>query len=49
MQANLAELKEAEFRNLKVRPIVGGTHSVSWAVRKNSPALLESTCAEAKS
>ena len=41
MQSNLAELKEAEFKNLKVRPVVGRTHPVSWAVRKNSPALLE--------
>ncbi|MGH9900301.1 MAG: transglycosylase SLT domain-containing protein [Pyrinomonadaceae bacterium] len=41
MQSNLAELKEAEFKNLKVRPIVGRTHKVAWAVRKNSPALLE--------
>jgi membrane-bound lytic murein transglycosylase F len=41
MQANLAELKEAEFKNLKVRPVVGRTHPVAWAVRKNSPELLE--------
>ncbi|MEA2174133.1 MAG: rane-bound lytic murein transglycosylase, partial [Blastocatellia bacterium] len=40
MQNNLAELKEAEFKNLKVRPILGQSHSVTWAVRKNSPALL---------
>jgi membrane-bound lytic murein transglycosylase F len=40
MQANLADLKEAEFKNLKVRPILGQTHKVSWAVRKNAPALL---------
>src|SRR6266571_3075469 len=37
MQKNLAELKEAEFKNLRVRPILGETQSVSWAVRKNSP------------
>ncbi|MFL6228646.1 MAG: transglycosylase SLT domain-containing protein [Pyrinomonadaceae bacterium] len=41
MQANLAELKEAEFKNLKVRPVVGHTHPVAWAVRKNSPELLD--------
>ena len=41
MQNNLAELKEAEFKNLKVKPILGQSHSVTWAVRKNSPALLE--------
>lgn len=40
MQKNLADLKEAEFKNLKVRPILGQTHSVSWAVRKNSPELM---------
>lgn len=40
MQSNLAELKEAEFKNLKVRPILGRSHSVAWAVRKNSPELM---------
>lgn len=40
MHANLAELKEAEFKNLRVRPVVGRTHSVAWAVRRNSPAML---------
>ena len=40
MQKNLADLKEAEFKNLKVRPILGQTQTVSWAVRKNSPELL---------
>ncbi len=40
MQSNLAELKEAEFSNLKVRPVVGRKHGVAWATRKNSPELL---------
>lgn len=40
MQGNLAELKESEFANLKVRPIVGRSHSVAWAVRKNAPELI---------
>lgn len=40
MQENLAQLKEAEFKNLKVRPIVGRSHRVSWAVRKNSHELM---------
>jgi membrane-bound lytic murein transglycosylase F len=40
MQSNLAELKEAEFSNLRVRPVVGRKHGVAWAVRKNSPELL---------
>lgn len=41
MQSNLAELKEAEFKNLKVRPLIGRSHSVTWAVRKNSSELLK--------
>lgn len=41
MQGNLAELKEAEFKNLKVRPVIGRSHSVAWALRKNSPELME--------
>ena len=41
MQKNLADLKEAEFKNLKVRPILGQTHKVAWAVRKNSPELMK--------
>lgn len=40
MQGNLAELKEAEFQNLKVRPVVGRSHSVAWAIRKNAPELM---------
>src|SRR5260221_11837142 len=38
---NLAELKEAEFKNLKVRPVISKSHSVAWAVRKNSPELMK--------
>jgi membrane-bound lytic murein transglycosylase F len=41
MPRNLADLKEAEFKNLKVRPILGQPHRVSWAVRKNSSELLK--------
>lgn len=41
MQKNLADLKEAEFKNLRVRPIVSKSHSVAWAVRKNSPELMK--------
>ena len=41
MQDNVAQLKEAEFENLKVRPVVGRSHSVTWAVRKNAPQLLD--------
>ncbi len=41
VQGNIAELKEAYFSNLKIRPIVGASHKVVWAVRKNAPALQE--------
>src|SRR6266478_574746 len=41
MQKNLAELKEAEFKNLKVRPIISKSHSIAWAVRKNSTELMK--------
>ncbi|MDQ1638533.1 MAG: rane-bound lytic murein transglycosylase [Pyrinomonadaceae bacterium] len=40
MPKNLAELKEAEFKNLKVRPILGQNRGVSWALRKNSLELM---------
>jgi len=40
MPSNLALLKEAEFKNLKVRPVIGRSQSVAWAVRKNSPELI---------
>jgi len=41
VQDNLAELKEAYFTNIKIRPILGPSHNVVWAVRKNSPQLLK--------
>src|SRR5207253_5809235 len=41
MQKNLADLKEAEFKNLKVRPVISKSHSVAWAVRKTSPELMK--------
>ena len=40
MQKNLADLKEAEFKNLTVRPILGQTRGVAWALRKLSPELM---------
>jgi membrane-bound lytic murein transglycosylase F len=40
MQDNLASLKEAEFKNLRVRPVLGHPYTVNWAVRKTSPELL---------
>jgi membrane-bound lytic murein transglycosylase F len=39
LPANLADLKEAEFKNLKIRPIIGASQSVAWAVRNNAPEL----------
>lgn len=39
VQDNLAELKEAHYTNIKIRPIVGASHKVSWAVRKNASVL----------
>ena len=41
MQKNLADLEEAEFKNLKVRPILSQSHSVAWAVRETSPDLMK--------
>jgi membrane-bound lytic murein transglycosylase F len=41
VQDNIATLKESYFTNLKIRPIVGASHKVAWAVRKNAPALLD--------
>jgi membrane-bound lytic murein transglycosylase F len=39
VQDNLAELKEAHYTNIKIRPIVGASHKVAWAVRKNAKVL----------
>lgn len=39
-QANLAELKQAEYTNLRIKPILGRPHRVAWAVRQNAPELL---------
>ena len=41
VQDNLAQLKESYFTNIKIRPVVGASHKVAWAVRKNSPELLK--------
>jgi len=40
MQKNLADLKEAEFKNMHVPPKIMRPHGVPWAVRKNSPVLM---------
>ena len=41
VQDNLAQLKEAYFTNIKVRPVVGASHKVAWAARTNSPELVK--------
>jgi membrane-bound lytic murein transglycosylase F len=41
VQNNLAELKEAYFTNLKIRPLVGASNRIAWVVRKNSSELLK--------
>jgi membrane-bound lytic murein transglycosylase F len=38
---NLAKLKESYYTNLEVRPVIGAEHDVTWAVRRNSPELLQ--------
>ena len=39
-QENLARLKETVYSNVIVIPTLGPSHSISWAVRRNSPRLL---------
>jgi peptidoglycan lytic transglycosylase F len=39
-QENLARLKESVYTNLIIIPTLGPSHSISWAVRENSPRLL---------
>jgi membrane-bound lytic murein transglycosylase F len=40
VQDNLAQLKESYFTNIKIRPVVGASHQVAWAVRNNASDLL---------
>jgi membrane-bound lytic murein transglycosylase F len=40
-QGNLAELQGAYFKNLLIRPIVGNSKKVAWAVRRNDRTLLD--------
>lgn len=40
-QQNLAKLQEGRYTNIHVRPVVGESHRVAWAVRRNSPELLQ--------
>jgi len=41
VQNNLAELKEAYFTNIKIRPLVGASNRIAWVIRKNSSELLK--------
>jgi membrane-bound lytic murein transglycosylase F len=41
VQNNLAELKEAYFTNIKIRPLVGVSNKIVWVIRKNSSELLK--------
>ena len=41
MDGNLAQHQGAQFRNLLVRPVLGGPKKVAWAVRRDAPALLD--------
>ena len=40
-QGNLAELQGAYFKNLLIRPIVGNSKKVAWAVRRSDRTLLD--------
>lgn len=39
---NLAKLKGSYYENIRIDPTLGAKHDVSWAVRQNAPALLDS-------
>ena len=41
VQNNLAELKEAYFTNIRIRPLVGLSNRIAWVMRKNSSELLK--------
>jgi membrane-bound lytic murein transglycosylase F len=41
VQNNLAELKEAYFTNIRIRPLVGASNRIAWVIRKTSPELLD--------
>ena len=40
VQNNLAELKEAYFTNIRIRPLLGASNRIAWVIRKNSSELL---------
>ena len=39
-EGNLAELQTGYYKNLKVRPVIGQSKKVAWAVRRNAPQML---------
>ena len=40
-QGNLAQLQGAYFKNLLIRPVIGDSKKVAWAVRRNDRTLLD--------
>jgi membrane-bound lytic murein transglycosylase F len=39
-EGNVADLQQSYYKNLVVRPIIGASKKVAWAVRPNAPVLL---------
>jgi len=39
-EGNVAELQQSYYKNLHVRPVIGASKKVAWAVRPNAPVLL---------
>jgi membrane-bound lytic murein transglycosylase F len=39
-EGNVAELQQSYYKNLYVRPVIGASKKVAWAVRPNAPLLL---------
>jgi membrane-bound lytic murein transglycosylase F len=39
-EGNVAELQQSYYKNLHVRPVIGGARKVAWGVRPNAPVLL---------
>jgi membrane-bound lytic murein transglycosylase F len=39
-EGNVAELQQSYYKNLYVRPVIGASKKVAWAVRPNAPVLM---------
>ena len=39
-EGNVADLQQSYYKNIVVRPIIGASKKVAWAVRPNAPVLL---------